>query len=57
MRTGAWLESRGITGDAAMNERRRASANVKTAAERAEAAPWPASSALYSDVQDVGAPS
>ena len=56
-RTAAWLESRGVAKDAIARESEAARERVARAVAAAEAAPWPAASTLYTDVQDVGAPS
>jgi pyruvate dehydrogenase E1 component alpha subunit len=57
VRTAAWLESRGVAKDAIARENDAATARVAAAVGAAEAAPWPDSATLYTDVQDVGAPS
>jgi pyruvate dehydrogenase E1 component alpha subunit len=57
VRASAWLVSRGIAEAALKKERDAASARIEAAVAAAEAAPWPSSDALFSDVQDVGAPS
>ena len=57
VRTAAWLESHGVAAQDIARENEPAVDAVRRAVAAAEAAPWPAASTLYSDVQDVGAPS
>jgi pyruvate dehydrogenase E1 component alpha subunit len=56
-RTAAWLVSRGVTEESLSQENEAAAHRVARAVAAAEAAPWPAAETLYTDVQDVGAPS
>jgi pyruvate dehydrogenase E1 component alpha subunit len=56
-RTRAWLESRGVAAETLARERQAAAERVTRAVAAAEAAPWPDGATLYTDVQDVGAPS
>jgi TPP-dependent pyruvate/acetoin dehydrogenase alpha subunit len=56
VRTAAWLESRGVARQALEDDRKDAGARIAAAVTAAEAAPWPESRLLFTDVQDVGAP-
>ena len=57
VRTRAWLASRGVRAAALEEECQAARERVAAAVAAAEAAPWPDARALFTDVQDVGAPS
>jgi pyruvate dehydrogenase E1 component alpha subunit len=54
--TAEWLASRGIARGALDSDRKAAVARVASAVAQAEAAPWPDSRLLFTDVQDIGAP-
>jgi len=57
VRTAAWLASRGVDRTMLSRENDAAVERVASAVAAAEAAPWPDDATLYTDVQDVGAPS
>ena len=57
VRTAAWLASRGVDRTVLSRENEAAIERVANAVAAAEAAPWPDDATLYTDVQDVGAPS
>ena len=57
VRTAAWLVSRGVDERTLQRENEAAVERVAHTVSAAEAAPWPDDATLYTDVQDVGAPS
>jgi len=56
-RAEAWLVAQGAPAEALAIDRREASARIHAAVIEAEAAPCPPMEALFTDVQDMGAPS
>lgn len=55
-RAAAWLIAHGVDAAILEADRREAKARIDSAVAEAEAAPWPDIHALFTDVQDAGAP-
>jgi pyruvate dehydrogenase E1 component alpha subunit len=55
-RVSAWLQARGVPAELIAADRRSAADDVGRAVAAAQAAPCPDAQALFTDVQDVGAP-